>query len=157
MAKTKEKNTEVEEEHLDPVFNPATGAVELVEKAADQDTQDEWLDESYEGQLAVDVYQAGEEIVIKSTIAGVRAQDIDVDVNNDMVTIKGIRHEETEQDSEYFYRECYWGGFSRSIILPVDVRQDNVKATLKSGVLTVRLMVSKPQQVNVEEIEDEDK
>lgn len=150
----------MQEEALDPVFNPDTGVVELMEKnipenAGNPAQNDEWLDESYEGQLAVDVYQAGDEIVIKSTIAGVRAGDIDIDVNNDMVTIKGIRRDEEEPGSEYFYRECYWGGFSRSIILPVDVRQEGVQATLKNGVLTVRLKIAKSEQVDVVEVESD--
>jgi HSP20 family protein len=152
MAQTPDTPALTEEETKDPIFNPETGGIEPMEQNAEE--QGEWLEESYEGQLAVDVYQKGDDIVIVSTIAGVRAADIQIDVNNDMVTIKGVRRQETEEESEYFYRECYWGGFSRTIILPVDVRPDDVRATLKNGVLTVRLRALKPQQVEVQEIED---
>lgn len=99
-----------------------------------------WLDENYEGQLSVDVYGTDKEIVIKSTIAGVRVEDIDISINNDMLTIRGERQQETEEKLEdYYYQECYWGSFSRSIILPVEVDSDKVAASLKNGVLTIRL------------------
>lgn len=100
----------------------------------------EWLEEGYEGQLSVDVYQTEEALVIKSTIAGVRPDDLDVTINNDLVTIRGQRRPEGEvRPDDYFYQECYWGGFSRSIVLPVEVRADQAEATLKNGVLTLIL------------------
>lgn len=100
----------------------------------------DWLDENYEGQLSVDVYGTDDEIVIKSTIAGVKPEDIDISISNDMLTIRGERTQEDEKRvDEYYYQECYWGGFSRSIILPVEVEGDKVAASLKNGVLTVRL------------------
>lgn len=93
-----------------------------------------------EGQLTVDVYQADDEIVIKSTIAGVTADDIDVSITNEMVTIKGRReHDEKIKISDYYYQELYWGSFSRSIILPEEIDADNAKASMKNGVLTLRL------------------
>lgn len=107
--------------------------------AADQAKEQSWIDSDYSGQLAVDVYEDGHNIVIRAAIAGVRAEDIDVSVNNDMVTIKGVRHVEDEQPDRYLYQECYWGGFSRTIILPADVRADGVKAALKNGILRVTL------------------
>ncbi len=108
---------------------------------------DEWLSESYEGQLAVDVYQTENDIVIQSTIAGVAPDDIDISVQHDMVTIKGKRHHGTEVlEDDYFYQECYWGGFSRTIILPVDVITEKVEASLENGILTVRLPKSASSQ-----------
>lgn len=93
-----------------------------------------------EGQLTVDVYQTDDEIVIKSTIAGVTADDIDVSITNEMVTIKGNRkHEEKVKESDYYYQELYWGSFSRSIILPEEIDADSAKASMKNGVLTLRL------------------
>lgn len=98
-----------------------------------------WQEES-EGQLTVDVYQTDAEIVIKSTIAGVDANDLDVNIANDMVTIKGKREDSIEKEAkDYYYQECYWGSFSRSIILPVDVEAENAQAGLKNGILTIRL------------------
>lgn len=99
-----------------------------------------WLEENYDGQLSVDVYQTENSIVIKSTIAGVKSEDIDVSINNDMVTIRGLRQRQEEVAKEdYFYQECYWGGFSRSIILPVEVKEDKIDAVLENGILTVIL------------------
>lgn len=106
--------------------------------------REEWLDENYEGQLSVDVYQTPDTIVIKSTIAGVKPEDVDVSIENDMLTIRGQRKfEEDVAEEDYFYQECYWGGFSRSIILPVEVVTDKIDAALKDGVLTVILPKAK--------------
>ncbi len=93
-----------------------------------------------EGQLTIDVYQTEGDIVIKSTIAGVKPEDLDVAINNDMVTIKGERKQEEEVEGEnYYYQECYWGSFSRSVVLPVDVVVEKAEASLKNGILTIRL------------------
>lgn len=128
-----------------------------------QDTQqveNEWLEEGYEGQLSVDVYQTEDAVVIKSTIAGVKPDDLDVTVNNDLVTIRGTRKQEDEiRPDDYFYQECYWGGFSRSIILPVEVKAEAAEATLKNGVLTLVLPKTergKAVSVAIEDQGDED-
>jgi HSP20 family protein len=93
-----------------------------------------------EGQLTIDVYQTDKDIVIKSTIAGVKPEDLDVDINSEMVTIKGKRTQDEEIDAEnYYYQECYWGPFSRSIILPVEIVTEKAEATMKNGILTIRL------------------
>lgn len=102
--------------------------------------QESWLNEEYEGQLSVDVYQTEKDIVIKSTIAGIKPDDIDITINNDMVTIRGTRNREREvKESDYLFQECYWGGFSRSVILPQAIKADKVKSTLENGILTIRL------------------
>ncbi|MFA5994145.1 MAG: Hsp20/alpha crystallin family protein [Parcubacteria group bacterium] len=96
-------------------------------------------DES-EGQLTIDVYQTENDIVIKSTIAGVKPEDLDVSINSDMVSIRGERkNEEVVNDDNYYYQECYWGNFSRSVILPVDVLAEKAEAAMKNGILTIRL------------------
>ena len=97
-------------------------------------------DTEIEGQLTIDVYQTDNSIVIKSTIAGVTAEDLDISIDNDMVTIEGQRQncDEVAQEN-YYYQECYWGGFSRSVILPCDVRADESEAELKNGILTIIL------------------
>jgi len=100
---------------------------------------DDWLPEA-EGQLTIDVYQTPTEIIIKSTIAGVNPSDLDVTITNDMVTIKGKREKDEEiQTDDYYYQECYWGSFSRSVILPVDVEAEKAEAGMKNGILTIRL------------------
>ncbi len=113
--------------------------------------------DDYSGQLAVDVYQTPKEIIIKSTIAGVQPEDLDISINNDMVTIKGRRsQEETIADEDYIYKECHWGGFSRSIILPVDVKDDRVKASLKNGILTIILPKAAKSKVKIVEVKEEE-
>ena len=98
---------------------------------------EDWLND-YEGQLNIDMYQTKDNVIIKSTIAGVRPEDIDITVANDMVTIKGSRKkEESINQDDYFYQECYWGNFSRSVIIPVDIDSENIEADLKDGILTV--------------------
>lgn len=93
-----------------------------------------------EGQLTVDVYQTPSEIVVKSTIAGVTIDDLDISITNDMVTVRGERKKDEEVVAQdYFHQECYWGPFSRSIILPMDVDSENASAAFKNGILTIRL------------------
>ncbi|HYE22687.1 MAG TPA: Hsp20/alpha crystallin family protein [Verrucomicrobiae bacterium] len=112
---------------------------DMVEGTETQSSQEDWLSE-YEGQLTIDMYQTKDNVVIKSTIAGVKPEDIDVTIANDMVTIRGERRRDFEASAEdYFYQECYWGSFSRSVVLPVDVDIENVAADLKDGILTVVL------------------
>lgn len=96
--------------------------------------------EEQEGQLTVDVFQDDQNIVIQSTIAGVAPDDLDVSITNDMVTIRGERRHTFQVDPEdYFYQECYWGTFSRSIILPVEIDADRAEAKIKNGILTIRI------------------
>ena len=102
--------------------------------------EEEAFSSDAEGQLTIDVYQTENEIVIKSTIAGVKPEDLDVAINNDMVTIKGERkNEEVVSGENYYYQECYWGTFSRSVVLPVDILSEKAEASLKNGILTIRL------------------
>jgi HSP20 family protein len=97
-------------------------------------------EEEQEGQLTVDVFQDDQHIVIQSTIAGVNPEDLDVSITNDMVTIRGERRRAFEVKTEdYFYQECYWGPFSRSIILPLEIDADAAEAKIKNGVLTIRI------------------
>ena len=101
--------------------------------------EDSW-DAEVKGQLTIDVYQTTDAIVIKSTIAGVGNDELDISIDNDMVTIQGERTNCDEvQDGDYYYQECYWGSFSRSVILPCDVKAEEAEAELKNGILTITL------------------
>lgn len=93
-----------------------------------------------EGQLTVDVFQTDQEIVIQSTVAGATSENIDIFLAKDIVTIRGQRanHENIAQ-AAYDHQELYWGPFSRSIILPIDVDIDRAKAVIKNGLLTIKL------------------
>ena len=105
---------------------------------SDEDTGD--TQDQQEGQLTVDVFQDDQNIIIQSTIAGVAPEDLDVSITNDMVTIRGERRRQYNIDPEdYFYQECYWGPFSRTIILPVEIDADRAEAKIKNGVMTVRI------------------
>ena len=96
--------------------------------------------EGEEGQLSVDVYQNQNEIVIEAMIAGVRPEDLNVAITRDMVTIKGRRQETSAIIEEnYFYKELYWGSFSRTILLPHEIDIEAASASEKHGLLTVTL------------------
>lgn len=91
-----------------------------------------------EGQLAVDVYQTDKAIVVESPIAGVDTDNLDIHITNESVSIRGERRQfEEVKDEHYFYQECYWGRFSRSVILPQEVDPDKSEAKIKNGVLRV--------------------
>ncbi len=103
--------------------------------------EEPWFDEEpEEGQLTVDVYQNSSEIVIKSMVAGVKPEDLDISITRDMVTIKGKR--ETERfvkEEDYYHRELYWGSFSRTIMLPSEVEVEEAEAIEKHGLLIIKL------------------
>jgi len=93
-----------------------------------------------EGQLSIDVYHTSDEVVILSTVSGVTMDDIEILVHGDMLIIRGKRlPPEAINSEQYLYRECYWGPFSRTIILPRDVDTSNIKAKVRNGVLMIRL------------------
>lgn len=97
-------------------------------------------EEESEGQLTVDVYQDKNDIVVQSTVAGVDPENLEINITNESVTIRGKREKtETIEDKNYFYQECFWGKFSRSIILPHEVDPDASTAALKNGVLLIRM------------------
>jgi len=113
-------------------------------ETTEEDAEDKsWLQDAgdgEEGQLTIDVYQTPSDVVIKSTVAGVKSEDIDISFTNDMITIRGKRRKDEEISTEdYYYQELYWGAFSRSVILPVEVDVDKARADIKNGILTVRL------------------
>ena len=105
----------------------------------EKDTNSEIFEEG-EGQLTIDVYQNPDEIIVESTIAGVKPEDLDISITNEAVTIRGKREkQEAIKDEDYFYQECYWGKFSRSIILPQEIDSEKAVASLKNGILTIKL------------------
>lgn len=104
------------------------------------DTESLYEEEAEEGQLTVDLYQTPTEIIIKSMVAGVKPEDLDIAITRDMVTIKGKR--ETERfvkEEDYFHRELYWGSFSRTIMLPAEIEVEEADAVEKHGLLILRL------------------
>ncbi len=116
-------------------------------------TQDEWDEEQdVTGQLAVDVYETKEKLVVKARTAGVNKNDLDVSISDNILSIRGTLSAGNEDGVEnYFVQECYWGEFSRSIALPVPVKEDEIEAMLKDGVLTISF--SKVKQDTVKKIQ----
>lgn len=127
-----------EDEYQQDELNISEQNIDVVNENEEYDEYDD--NGEADGQLTIDVYQTDTSIVIKSTIAGVKPEDVDVSISNDMITIKGERKQDEMIDEDnYYYQECYWGPFSRSIVLPMDVVTDKIDASLKNGILTVKL------------------
>jgi HSP20 family protein len=114
--------------------------IEEIDDDSEEDSLSEILDEG-EGELAIDFYQTPTNFVIESTIAGVDPENIDVNITPESVTIKGKRDKFSSKSKagEYLVQECFWGRFSRSIILPQEVDPDKSQATIKNGVLKITL------------------
>jgi len=115
---------------------------------------EEWDEEdgAVPGQLAVDVYETKERLVVKARTAGVNKNDLDVSISDNTLSIRGTLSAGNEEDVEnYFVQECYWGEFSRSIALPVPVKEDEIEAVLKDGVLTISF--TKVKQDTVKKIQ----
>ncbi len=132
-------------------FERLTGAVRVVDDLDMDEQRDdlaertistrEMIDEDTgEGELTVDVYQTSSDIIIKTMVAGVRPEDLDIAITRDTVTIKGKRESERlVRDEDYFHRELYWGSFSRTIMLPQEVEIDEAEAVEKHGLLIIKL------------------
>lgn len=128
-------------------FERLTGAVKLdedtlpVERERERPVEKKNIfEDEEEAQLTVDVYETPSEIVIKTMVAGVKPDDLDVAITRDSVTIRGKREEDRTVSSEdYFHRELYWGSFARTVVLPVEIDVDEAEAAEKFGMLILRL------------------
>ena len=133
-------------------FERLTGAVRLDDEVLEQENQlnakplakptktNIFEESEEEAQLTVDVYQTPSEIIIKTMVAGVKPEDLDVTITRESVTINGKRSEDrTVSDDEYFHRELYWGSFARTITLPEEVDVDGAEAVEKHGMLILHL------------------
>lgn len=108
---------------------------------AEESSVASFLGSEPEGELAIDVYQTPTQIIIQSPVAGVKEDDLDVSVEGDMITIRGKRERDLLVDEkDFFYQECYWGTFSRTVSLPtVDIDIEKSEASIKNGILTVSI------------------
>lgn len=132
-----------------PADDPGTAPMAPSGGPADEDWDEE---DAVPGQLAVDVYETKEKLVVKARTAGVNKQDLDVSIADNTLSIRGTLSAGNEDDVEnYFVQECYWGEFSRSLALPVPVKEDEIEAVLKDGVLTVSF--TKVKQDTVKKIQ----
>ena len=117
--------------------------------AADASAEDNWDDaeEDFPGQLAVDVYETEDQLVVKARTAGVSREDLDVSISDGILTISGRLSSGDDSDvTKWHIQECYWGEFSRTVALPVAVKEEEVDAILKDGVLTVSFSKVKSEQ-----------
>lgn len=127
-------------EKLAGVTQEETDNVEptLVKSVAKVEESEEF--EEGDGQLAIDVYQTDSDIVVEAPVAGVSVDDLDIEITPESVTIRGKREKGVKgENRDYLYQECYWGRFSRSVILPQEVNPDHANASFKNGVLKISL------------------
>ncbi len=135
---TEEKQIEeekIETKELSPVKERKPSFAEATEG------KEKWANLSPElvGQLAIDVYQTEDDLIIQSAIAGVKPENLDISIEKDVINIKGNREKPLEENCDYFSQECYWGPFSREVILPAEVDPSRVSAEMKEGILTIRI------------------
>lgn len=145
------------EEEIEPAPAEEAPVAPAENEYVDETDDSEWDDtDDLPGQLAVDVYETADKLVVKARTAGIRKQDLDVSFSDNVLTISGVLSGgEDEQTVRWYTQECYWGEFSRTIALPVKVRDDenSVKAELRDGVLTISFEKEKtemPKKITVE-------
>ena len=142
-------------------FERLTGTVKISDDEIEEDGEMEDVEENKEksfsdddsdGQLAVDVYQTQNDIIIKTMAAGIRPEDLDISITRDMITIKGNREDNSVNidDEDYFHRELFWGSFSRVILLPQEIEIEEAEATERHGLLTIKLpKINKDRQTKL--------
>lgn len=112
------------------------------------------LDDDFPGQLAVDVYETDDRLIVKARTAGIDKKDLDVSISEGMLTISGTLSGGEEAEANHFHiQECYWGEFTRTLSLPVQVKEDQVEAVLKDGVLTISFEKVKQNKAKIIEVQ----
>jgi HSP20 family protein len=136
-----------------PTTGDPTGGMTDDDSAGMAPATSDWDDEEpVPGQLAVDVYETKDKLIVKARTAGVNKNDLDVSISDNTLSVRGTLSAGNEDDVEnYFVQECYWGEFSRSIALPVPVKEEEIEAMLKDGVLTISF--AKVKQDTVKKIQ----
>ena len=138
MARKQDNDLLIEDELAAAFLNDAQLLEEVPEDDQAQEEGWEETSEEFPGQLAVDVYEAGDKLVVKARTAGVDKKDLDVSISDNSLTVSGTLNSGDESKvSNWHIQECYWGEFSRTIALPVPIKEDGVEAVLKDGVLTI--------------------
>lgn len=122
------------------IGNKDLDADELEETIVEVTEEESIMNEEEEGQLAVDMFQTPTDIIIKTMVAGVKPEDLDISITRDMVTIHGRRLDSYDAaDNDFFHRELYWGAFSRTIVLPAEIEIEEAEAKEQHGLLTLVL------------------
>jgi HSP20 family protein len=105
------------------------------------------------GTLALDMYQTGNDVIVKASLPGFKPEEVDISITGDILTIRGEHKEEKEtKEEDYLYKERRYGSFSRSVTIPVAVKSERAEATFENGVLTLSLPKAeeaKPKQIKV--------
>lgn len=146
MARKQNDDLLIEDELAAAFLNDdelTNGNTQTSAPAADQVAQpsdESWDDEQgdFPGQLAVDVYETDDQLVVKARTAGVNKEDLDVSISDGILTISGtLSSGDDTSATNWHIQECYWGEFSRTVALPVAVKEDEAAAALKDGVLSI--------------------
>ncbi len=139
---TVEDDEEIDEDMYEEEPRVRKGAIETTRtrRTLAPVEEDTYAEDEEEGELSVDVYQTSNELIIEAMVAGVKPEDLHLSITRDMVTIKGRREGNTGvADDDYFYRELYWGNFTRTILLPSEVVIEEAEAVEKHGLLIIRM------------------
>lgn len=159
MARAPKQNDDllIEEELAAAFLNDDEPQVTSQQPTAPQQqpADDAWdNEEQVPGQLAVDVYETETQLIVKARTAGVNKQDLDVSISDGILTISGTLSSGDDSEAiNWHVQECYWGEFSRTLALPVQVKEEEVEAVLKDGVLTIRFNKVKQEQARKIEIQ----
>jgi HSP20 family molecular chaperone IbpA len=139
-------------------FERLTGAEDIDRREEEEEDEDSYEDEDdeeeeeeeyninkpnqndEEGELAIDMYETPNDIIIKTVVSGVKPEELDISITREKITIKGNRIPERGfEGSNYHIQELYWGPFSRSINLPQEIEVDEAEAAAKHGLLILKL------------------
>ncbi len=144
-------------------FDRLSGGIRLSDKDTDnddsviipedrEDGKELWnTEEEADGELTIDVYQTSSDIIVQTFVAGVKPDDLEINITRDMLTIRGKREESrTVSEEDFFSRELYWGSFSRTISLPAEVEPEEAEAIERHGLLTIKLpKIDKGKKANL--------
>lgn len=125
---------------------------DAVDRLFDEYTISDWPETATELPVAIDMYETDGHLVVSSSLPGVKADDIEIDVNDSRMTIKGeFKVEEEQGKGDIHYQERRYGRFCRTVAIPPNIEQDEIEAEFEDGVLKVRL--PKPEESKMKRIE----
>lgn len=149
MARKQNDDLLIEDELAAAFLNDEDLSTPQTSSTAPAPADDTWEDseEDFPGQLAVDVYETEDRLIVKARTAGVNKEDLDVSISDGILTISGTLSSGDDTDAiNWHIQECYWGEFSRTLALPLAVKEDEVEAVLKDGVLAISFTKVKQEQ-----------
>ena len=147
MARKQNDDLLIEDELAAAFLNDDDLGAPIDDTASAVQISNDDVEDDFPGQLAVDVYESEDRLVVKARTAGVNKEDLDVSISDGILTISGtLSSGDDTQVNHWHIQECYWGEFSRTLALPVPVKEDEVGAVLKDGVLTISFQKVKQEQ-----------